>query len=130
MLTEHDIDLIAESRREVYANRTHKITLLIPQEDGKHPISGEPIKVDPLEHECDAIVTEISTNVNVDRYLENGILVEKGDVLFHVDYTELPSENAEFTEVSYRGEDYEVINAANKGLGRLNRVELLGRLIT
>lgn len=130
MLTEQDIELIKDTRREVYANRTHDITLTIPAKSGRDPITGNPIKTDPVEHGCEAIVTEVSTSTKADRYLDGGIRVEKGDVLFHVDYDELDDIEADYERVKYRGNDYEIINAAHKGLGEINRIEFLGRLIS
>lgn len=130
MLTEADIEMIQETRKEVYKNRTYTITLVVESPPKRDPITGEPIPQKPEIHECEAIVTEISSVSDVDRHVVDGIELRKDDIKIDIDYGELPFKEYEPKLLIYRNKDYEVIATAHKGLGKLNRIECLGRIVS
>ena len=128
MLSDSDIEMIKEARKEVYENRTTTIQLVVEKDDVKDPITGFPVAQEPDVYACEAIVTEPSALTRIQNTLvESGISLEKGDVFFDVDYEELPDPDIKPQSIRYRGMEYEIISAPHKGLGELNRIEFLGR---
>lgn len=128
MLTDSDIEMIKEARKEIYGNRTTTIQIVVEKNDVRDPITGFPTPQDPDVYVCEAVVTEPSA-LTVKQYSldESGVALEEGYVFFHVDYGELPDIDIKPQYIRYRGMEYEVISAPHKGLGELNRIEFLGR---
>ena len=127
MLSKEDIEMIKQTRLEIIGNRTEPITIIVEQEAGRDPITGEPIPADPLRYETKAVVTDVSTMANHDRSLVAGVEIRKDDIQFSVDYRDLHGVD-EPKVIEYRDQVYEVLSIDHKGLGVLNRVECLGRL--
>lgn len=130
MLTPEDIEFMRNTRAEVVANRQSPITLKYTDGGEVDPITEEVIGGEDKPKLTTGVVTEISSQVKIDRYLENGIEVEKGDIWFSVSLEELADIYDSITEVEYDGHTYEVVSKDKKGIGKRNRAEFVGRLIT
>jgi hypothetical protein len=130
LLTPEDIEFMRQTRSEVVANRQSLITLIYEDGGEVDPITEEVIDGESQEKPTVGVVTEISSQVKIDRYLENGVEVEKGDIWFSVAIGELEDIYDTITEVEYDGQSYEVLSKDKKGIGQRNRAEFVGRLIT
>jgi hypothetical protein len=130
LLTPEDIEFMRNTRAEIVANRQSTITLKYADGGDADPITGEIISGGTMEKPTVGVVTEISSQVKIDRYLESGIEVEKGDIWFSVAIEELAGICDTIIEVQYDGKSYEVISKDKKGIGQRNRAEFVGRLIT
>ncbi|WHY01872.1 hypothetical protein [Neobacillus sp. DY30] len=119
-----------KTRAEVVANRQSSITLIYEDGGEVDPITDEVIGGDEKPKPTVGVVTEISSQVKIDRYLENGIEVEKGDIWFSVAIGEVADIYENIKSVEYDGKSYEVISKDKKGIGERNRAEFVGRLIT
>jgi hypothetical protein len=129
LLTPEDIEFMRSTRAEVVANRQSTITLKYADGGEADPITGEVSEVTQTKQTV-GVVTEISSQVKIDRYLENGVEVEKGDIWFSVSIGELVGIYEAISAVEYDGNTYEVISKDKKGIGQRNRAEFVGRLIT
>jgi hypothetical protein len=129
LLTPEDIEFMRETRAEVVANRQSPITLIYEDGGEVDPITGEISEVTQTKQTV-GVVTEISSQVKIDKYLENGVEVEKGDIWFSVAIEELTDIYEKVTGVIYNGKTYEVLSKDKKGIGQRNRAEFVGRLIT
>jgi hypothetical protein len=129
LLTPEDIEFMRNTRAEVVENRQSTITLKYADGGDADPITGEIVEVTQTKQTV-GVVTEISSQVKIDRYLENGIEVEKGDIWFSVAIEELAEIYEAISSVEYNGKSYEVISKDKKGIGERNRAEFVGRLIT
>lgn len=128
MLSQSDIDFIKGTRKEITQNRTMSITLIGETETGKDPITKEPI-VEEVKENVDAVVTEITSAVNLDRELINGVEVEEGDLWVDVDLDDLTLlTSKDIKSLTYLDDDYTVMASDLVGLGELNRVTMVGRL--
>lgn len=130
MLTPEDIEFMKQARAEIVVGRQSPITLIYADGGGKDPITGEVIDPNEVPVGTNAVVTEISSQVKLDRYLENGISVEKGDIWFSVDIDTVATFYEQIERVTYDGKDYEVLSKDKKGIGERNRAEFVGRQIT
>jgi hypothetical protein len=130
LLTHEDIEFIRQTRSDVVANRQSPITLIYADGGEVDPITEEVIGGDTKSKPTFGVITEISSQVKIDRYLENGVEVEKGDLWFSVAIGELADIYEKITSVTYIGKSYEVISKDKKGIGERNRAEFVGRLIT
>lgn len=132
MLTLSDIEFMRNTRKEVVALRQHPIILYYEIEGELDPITNEPIGDEIVEIHTDAVVTEISSTAQsaFERLLNDGVLVEKGDIWFSVDIDVVNDLIEQITSVKYNGRDYEIMAADKKGIGERNRVEFVGRLIS
>jgi hypothetical protein len=130
LLTPEDIEFMRQTRSEVVANRQSLITLIYEDGGEVDPITEEVIDGESQEKPTVGVVTEISSQVKIDRYLENGVVVEKGDIWFSVAIEELTDIYEKITGVTYNGKSYEVVSKDKKGIGERNRAEFVGRLIT
>jgi hypothetical protein len=130
MLTIDDIEFMKESRKEMTVSRQSAITLIYQNEGTKDPITGEVTDPIDIPFETLAVVTEISSQVKIDRYLQNGIEVEKGDIWFSVEIEAIETFYEKIINVLYDTKKYEVISKDKKGIGKRNRAEVVGRLIT
>lgn len=132
MLTQEDVEMIRQTRKEVYANRTESITLLYAGVLIKDDITGNEVFPPPTEFESVAVVTDISSVANTDRFIAEGIEIHKDDKLFHIDYSDLPIDDTtlkiRIPEVlNYDGNTYELLTSDKKGIGGPSRIECLGR---
>jgi hypothetical protein len=130
LLTPEDIEFMRQTRSEVVSNRQSPITLVYEDGGEIDPITEEVVDGEPKQKPTFGVVTEISSQVKIDRYLENGVEVEKGDIWFSVELEELTGIYQKITGVTYDGNTYEVISKDKKGIGQRNRAEFVGRLIT
>jgi hypothetical protein len=129
LLTQEDIEFMRQTRSEVVANRQSPITLIYEDGGEADQITGEVSEVTQTKPTF-GVVTEISSQVKIDRYFENGVEVEKGDIWFSVAIEELTDIYEKITCVTYNGKSYEVVSKDKKGIGERNRAEFVGRLIT
>jgi hypothetical protein len=127
MLTPEDIEFMRQTRVEIVSNRQSNINIVY--EDGAviDPITGEPLGGGITRRPALAVVTEVSSQA-ADRYLVNGIEVEKGDIRFSVAIEDVADIYDKLTTVEYDGKTYEIIAKDKKGIGVRNRVEVVGRL--
>jgi hypothetical protein len=130
LLTQEDIEFMRQTRSEVVANRQSPITLIYEDGGEIDPITEEVIDGETKSKPTFGVVTEISSQVKIDRYLENGVEVEKGDIWFSVAIEELTDIYEKVTGVTYNGKSFELVSKDKKGIGERNRVEFVGRLIT
>lgn len=130
MVTPEDIEFMKQTRAEIVAGRQSAITLIYVDGGAKDPITGELITPTEVSVLANAVVIEISSQVKIDRYLESGIAVEKGDIWFSVDIDAIASFYEQLERVNYDGKDYEILSKDKKGIGQRNRAEFLGRLTT
>lgn len=130
MLTPEDIELMRKTHEEIVDGRQHAITLIYETEGERDPITDENIGGGEDYLETVAVVTEISSQVKFDRYLDNGVVVEKGDIWFSVGIDEAAGIYEKIVRVQYDGHSYEVLSKDKKGIGERNRAEFVGRLIT
>lgn len=130
MLTQEDIEFMRQTRAEIVENRQSSITLIYEDGGDIDPITEEVIGGGEESKPTVGVVTEISSQVKIDRYLENGIEVEKGDIWFSVALEEIADIYDSITSVEYDGKSYEVISKDKKGIGQRNRAEFVGRLRT
>ncbi|MEK5109840.1 hypothetical protein MHI57_24575 [Cytobacillus sp. FSL K6-0129] len=119
-----------KTRKEIVSHREHPVTLFYALESETDPITGEPIGGGHGEIYTNAVVTEFSSmaSSSLERYLQNGILIEKGDIWFSVFLEDIGNQYDNLTWVRYDGRDYEVLAKDKKGIGERNRVEFVGRL--
>ena len=127
MINAQDIDFMHASLDEIYANRERNVSVIYV---GKQydPITGVPVGEGEVPREVTAVVTEISSGV--ERSLEGGVKFEEGDIKVDVKI-ELIEDIAEVIErMEYDGDPYEILSIDKKGIGRRNRYEIVGRVIT
>ena len=127
MINEQDIELMHEWRDEVVAHRERPVTVIYVDK-AYDPITGVPIGETEQTREVTAVVTEISSNS--DRNMVDGIIYEKGDIKVDVKIELIEDIADKITQMGYADEDYEIVAKPRKGIGRRNRYELHGRVIT
>ena len=130
MLTPEDIEFMKETRKEVVSNRQSSITLIYEDGGAVDPITDEVIEPTEVPFNTLGVVIEISSQVKYDRFIENGIEVQKGDIWFSVAIEELTDIYEKVTELIYGGKRYEILSKDKKGIGERNRAEFVGRLIS
>ncbi|MDF1510876.1 hypothetical protein PZE06_22335 [Robertmurraya sp. DFI.2.37] len=132
MLTPQDIEFMRNTRKEIVAERQHPIVLYYEVAGALDPITDEPIGAETVEIHTESVVTEIASMAQsaFERLLNDGVLVEKGDIWFSVDIDVVNDLIEQITSVKYDGRDYEIMAADKKGIGERNRVEFVGRLIS
>lgn len=135
MLTDKDIAMIREWRKEVTANRTKPVTLLAVSIT-KHPLSGEEIE-DEAPYAVDSVVTERSSRTAPEVVYQDGAIVRQGDLWFSVDIDVLATEGLvatpDFDSIRYVEDDgrrYRVVAWDRKGIGETNRIEFVGKAVT
>lgn len=132
MLTDADIELMRNTREEVTKKRERLVTLTYA-EGTVDEYTGEIIEGRPIERTVSAVVTELSASASsriADRYMENGIVYETGDILVSVDIVYIWDIADKMSHVAHDGKDYMILAADKKGIGERNRYEVLGRLIS
>ena len=127
MINEQDIELMHEWRDEVVAHRERPVTVIYVDK-AYDPITGVPIGETEQTRELTAVVTEISSNS--DRNMADGIIYEEGDIKVDVKIELIEDIADKITQMGYADEDYEIVAKPRKGIGRRNRYELHGRVIT
>lgn len=132
MLTPQDIEFIRNTRKEVVEGRETLITIAYTSAGGKDEWTGEDIPGEPVEREVLSVVTEISSTAGTgsERVIIGGISVEKGDVWLSIEFDLIADIATFITRLQYDGQWYTVLASDKKGIGAINRVEMLGRLTT
>lgn len=130
MLTRQDIEFIKANRKEIVANRTHKVTMMYEIVIEEDEWTDEPT-VDETPIDVDAVVTEISSSsgAGVDIQIVSGVVVEKGDIMIYVGFDVLPTDFKidNVKSVVYYGKTYALMSHDRKGLGDDNRYVILAR---
>lgn len=132
MLTEHDITWMKANRAELVANRTSTIIVKYKDVTERDPFTNEPIGETEVSRTVQSVVTEISstTGAGADRRLENGIEVEDGDIWLSVNIDDITDIVDKIERIEYDGKQYEILAIDKKGIGEINRIEVLGRVIS
>lgn len=128
MLNADDIDFIRESREEIRVHRMREVGLIFKVATNKDPVTGESIEKD-VKVEVDAIVTVISTDRVLRKYMEMGVEYKTGDIIVDVSKKDFPEEYfyEDLYAIEYLGENYIDLAPVYLGLGEYNRYEFLGR---
>lgn len=127
MITNVDIDLMADWQDEIYSHRTHPINLTY-ETIVYDEILGTEDGVESVDVTVDAVVTEISSGE--DEYMVGGIRYEKGDVKIDVKLVDVLNFAESIKTALYDGKEYRLLSSDKKGIGKRNRVEFLGRVIS
>lgn len=132
MLTEHDITWMKANRAELVANRTSTIIVKYKDVTERDPFTNEPIGETEVIRTVQSVVTEISstTGAGADRRLENGIEVEDGDIWLSIAIDDVADIAGKIERIEYDGKQYEILAIDKKGIGEINRIEVLGRVIS
>ena len=128
MINEADIDLMADWRDEMTTLRQRDISVIYA-EVAHDEFTNEPIGVQDVTRDVIAVVTEISSAIP-DNYLANGVEYKKGDIKADVNSDLIADIIDKITKINYDSKDYEILAIDKKGIGRRNRFEILGRVIT
>lgn len=127
MLNAQDIDLMHDWQDEIYTLRERPVTVIYIDK-AYDPITGVPIGETEQTRGIPAVVTEISSSS--DRNMADGIIYEEGDIKVDVKIGLIKDIADKITQLRYSGKDYEIVAKPRKGIGRRNRYELHGRVIT
>lgn len=128
MLTDADIALIGATRKETTHNRQTLITVAYEGAGTVDDVTGEVIGGKDEKRDVMSVVTEISTGE--ERKIIGGISVEKGDIWLSIDFDLIADIAGKLDKLRYDGVWYAVMASDKKGLGAINRVEVLGRVLT
>lgn len=134
MLTQKDIEMMKEWRKELVQNRLEPITLIVQtfEEDW---LTGEETSTEALL-EVQSIVTERTSRTASELVLMDGGEFREGDLWFSVSMDELTrvelSSTEDFDSIGYvlhRDRRYRVTAWDRKGIGEPNRLEFLGKVV-
>ena len=129
MLTENDINFMAESQDEIYTLRQRPISVIY-LDKVIDEYTGEVISENEEPREVGAVVTEVSIRgKDGSRYMDGGIEYEQGDVKFDIKYDYISDIADDLIRAEYDGKKYELLGDDKKGIGRRNRYEFIGRVI-
>ena len=129
MLTENDINFMAESQDEIYTLRQRPINVIY-LDKVIDEYTGEVISENEEPREVGAVVTEVSIRgKDGSRYIDDGIEYEQGDVKFDIKYDYISDIADDLIRAEYDGKKYELLGDDKKGIGRRNRYEFIGRVI-
>lgn len=132
MLNDADIEWMKQTRKEIVHNRQTLITLAYTGAGVVDEFSGEVTGGAEITRDVMSVVTEISSTAGTgsERVLISGIAFEKGDLWLSVDFDLIADIATFITRLRYDGQWYTVLATDKKGIGAINRVEMLGRLTT
>lgn len=132
MLNEADVEWIKSNRTELTRNRQTLITIAYESEGTVDEITGEEIGGELVERDVMSVVTEITTlaEAGIERLLEGGVFVEKGDVWLSIGYDKVSDIVDKIDKLRYDGVWYVILALDKKGIGAINRIEVVGRVIT
>jgi hypothetical protein len=127
MLNEHDIAWMKANRAEMKAGRTEPVTIVTLEGSGEDPITGEPIQTE-ARRTVDVVWKEVSTlsGRREERTLVGGIELMMNDVQVTFDA------DVDLTAVSTverKGQEYAILSVDEKGIGAINRQEVLARKV-
>lgn len=132
MLNEADIEFMKATRKEIVKNRQTLITIAYEGTGTVDEITGEVTGGETVTRDVLSVVTEISTvaDSGIERLIIGGVTVEKGDVWLSIDFELVADIADKIDKLRYDGVWYVVMASDKKGIGAINRVEVLGRVIT
>lgn len=130
MLNDADIEFMNATRKEVVEKRQTLITIAYTGAGTVDEFTGEVTGGAEISRDVMSVVTEISSSAGTgtERLVISGIAVEKGDVWLSISFDLISDISALITRLRYDGEWYTVLASDKKGIGAINRVEILGRL--
>ncbi|ASB87738.1 hypothetical protein [Bacillus sonorensis] len=129
MIDSYDVAFMKQAREDMVGGRTHEVTVIYEAGFTNDPITDEKKPVYD-EIKVSSVVTEISSQVKIDRQLLDSIEVEGGDIWFSVAIELIADIYENIKRVIYDGKDYEVLSKDKKGIGERNHAEFVGRRIT
>lgn len=124
MLTPSDIEFIEDAQNEIYELRARPITFIYLDKQ-IDPITGLPLGETEQERTVDAVVTELKNT----RGMEGGIIYEQGDIKIDAKIALISDIADKIERAVYNGKTYEILGGDRKGIGKRNRLEILGRKI-
>lgn len=132
MLNDADIEFMKQTRKEIVSNRQTLITIAYTGAGTVDEFTGEVIGGEEISRDVMSVVTEISSTAGTgsEHVLISGIAFEKGDVWLSIDFDLVADIHTFITRLLYDGQWYTVLASDKKGIGAINRVEVLGRLTT
>ncbi|QYG88348.1 hypothetical protein [Bacillus atrophaeus] len=129
MITPEDIEFMKQARADFVGGRTFDVTLFYTGEVERDPITGEPLpQPEPKKRVVPSVVTEISSQVKIDKYLADGIEIQSGDIWFSIAIELIEDIYDSLKSVIYDEKTYEILSVDKKGIGSRNRAEIVGRL--
>lgn len=132
MLTDFDIAWMKATRAELIANRTSTIIVKYKDVTERDPFTGEPIGESEVQRTVQSVVTEISSiaKSGADRWLDSGIEFESGDLWLSINIDDIGDILDKIERIEYDDKQYEILTKDKKGIGAVNRVEIVARLIS
>mgnify|MGYP003482877877 FL=1 len=132
MLNDADIAWMKGNSKEIVINRQTLITIAYTGAGTVDEFTGEVIGGEEVSRDVMSVVTEISSTAGTgsEHVLISGIAFEKGDVWLSIDFDLIADIHTFITRLLYDGQWYTVLASDKKGIGAINRVEILGRLTT
>lgn len=134
MLSQKDIEMMKEWRKELVHNRLEPITM-ITQTFEEDWLTGEEISTETLL-EVQSVVTERTSRTASELVLMDGGEFREGDLWFSVSIDELTRVGLSSTEdfdgigyVLHKDRRYRVTAWDRKGIGEPNRLEFLGKVV-
>lgn len=127
MITDADKAFMHQARSEMLAGRTFPVNLLPDEVVSTDPDTGEEVRLpsDPIE--VQAHVTESPTYSSSGGWdISDGLLVYTADIKVDINIDDW----VDVTYFEYDSEKYRVIRKPEKGIGKRNRVEVFGELVT
>lgn len=121
---------MTDSRDLMYAGREFDISLIhyVVLFD---ELTGQELSKERVVVEVPAVVTEISNKGGKsERGMSDGIVYESGDAKFDIRVSEFSGDISGITSVLYNNEEFEILGTERKGIGKINRFEIVGRVIT
>lgn len=130
VLNESDIEYMSESLDEIYTHRERLINVIYLDKT-YDDITGELIDEMEVVLPISAVVTEISIrSKDGSRYVQNGIEYEQGDIKIDIKLEYIDGIEDKIVRAEYGGKKYELLGGDKKGIGRRNRIEYVGRVIS
>ena len=109
MLTDKDILMIKETRKEIINNRRRPITFFVEGAKKRDPLTGAWVAGDPTEHEVLSVVTDRTSRVAAERRIKDQAEPMEGEIHNRVMYA--------------------VVSRDPKGIGEYNRYEFVGKRV-
>src|SRR5690625_8002686 len=114
MLTENDINFMAESQDEIYTLRQRPINVIY-LDKVIDDFTGEVISENEEPREVGAVVTEVSNSgKDGSRYMDGGIEYEQGGVKFDIRYDYITDMSDVLIRAEYDGNKYDLLRDVKK----------------
>lgn len=129
MISDGDIDFMAQAQDEIYTLRQRPIKVIYIDKV-YDDFTGQLISEKEVEARAQAVITEVSIRGrDGSRYVENGIEYEQGDVKIDIKVEYVEGIADKLTRAIHDGKTYELLGGDRKGIGKRNRYEFIGREI-